>query len=71
MKSNDSKCYLGYLNKLADEYNNSYHCSFGKKPIDADYPGLSEDFKSSLKAPKFKVDARARNTKYMNIFSKS
>ena len=35
--------YLGYLNKLADECNNSYHYSFGKKPVDADYSPLTED----------------------------
>ena len=23
----DSKSYLSYLNKLADEYNDSYHCN--------------------------------------------
>ena len=27
------------MNKLLDEYNNTYHCSSGKKPIDADYSG--------------------------------
>ena len=27
---NDSKYYLTYLNKLADEYNNTYHSSIGK-----------------------------------------
>ena len=25
--------YLGYLNKLLDEYNHSYHSYIGKKPI--------------------------------------
>ena len=27
---NDSKYYLTYWNKLADEYNNTYHSSIGK-----------------------------------------
>ena len=31
MTVNDSKSYLGYLNKLVDQYNNTYHCSIGKK----------------------------------------
>ena len=36
MAANDRKSYLGYLNKLVDEYNNTYHRSIGKKkPIDA------------------------------------
>ena len=42
MTANDSKFYLGYLNKLVDEHNNSYHCSIGKKPIDADYSALAK-----------------------------
>ena len=25
------KSYLSYLNKLVHEYNNTYHCSIGKK----------------------------------------
>ena len=35
MTANNSDCYLDYLNKLVDEYNNSYHCCIGKKPVDA------------------------------------
>ena len=30
-----SLSYLDYLDKLLDEYNNTYHGSVGKKPIDA------------------------------------
>ena len=30
MTANNNKSYLGSLNKLADEYNNSYHHSIGK-----------------------------------------
>ena len=33
---NDSKSHLGYLNKLVDKYNNTYHCSAGKKLIHVD-----------------------------------
>ena len=35
--ANDSKSYLSYLKKLVDEYNNTYHYSINKKPINADY----------------------------------
>ena len=70
MTANDSKSYLGYLNKLVDQYNNTYHCSIGKKPIDVDYSALNEDIESSHKAPKFKVGDRVRITKYKNNFSK-
>ena len=35
MTSNGSKSYLRFSNKSVDEYNNTYHCSIGKKSIDA------------------------------------
>ena len=70
MTTNDSKSYLGYLNKSVDEYNNAYHLSVGKKPIDPDYSALTEEIESNHKAPKFKVCDRVRTTKYKNIFSK-
>ena len=31
MTTNDSKSYLGYLNKLVDESNYNYHRFFSKK----------------------------------------
>ena len=37
-----AKSYHCYLNKFVNEYNNSYHHSIGKKPIDADYSALTE-----------------------------
>ena len=42
MTDNDSKSYLGYLNKLVDEYNDTDHFSTGKKPIHIDYSALLE-----------------------------
>ena len=33
--SNDSKCFLPYLNKLVAEYKNTYHHSINKKPINS------------------------------------
>ena len=33
MTTNDNKYYLGYLNKLIDQYNNTYHRSIGKEPF--------------------------------------
>ena len=70
MTANDSKSYLPYLNKLVDQYNNIYHHPIKKKPINADYSALTENIKSNPKAPKFKVNDRARITNYKNIFSK-
>ena len=37
MTASKSKSYLAYLNKLVDEYNNSYHHSFDKESIDGDF----------------------------------
>ena len=38
----DSKPYLSYLNKLVDQYNNTYHRSIDKEPINADYSAMTE-----------------------------
>ena len=42
MTANNSKSYLPYLNNLVDQQNNTYHHSFGEKPINADYSALTE-----------------------------
>ena len=68
--ASDSKFYLSYLNKLVDEYYNTYHCSINKKPIKSDDSAVKEKIETNPKASKFKVIERARITKYKNIFSK-
>ena len=70
MAANDSKPYLSYLNKLVEQYNNSYHHSINKKSINANYFALTENIETSPKGPKFKVNDRVSITKYKNIFSK-
>ena len=70
MIANDCKSYLPYLNKLVDQYNNTYHCSINKKPINADYSTSTENIESNPKVPKFKVNDRVRITKYKSIFRK-
>ena len=70
MTPNDNESYLPYLNKLANQYNNTYHCSLDKKPINADYFAFTEKIETNPKAPKFKVNDRVRITKYKNIFSR-
>ena len=47
MTANDSKSYYGYLNKLVDEYNNTYNRSIGKTTIDADYSALIEEIEKN------------------------
>ena len=48
----DSKSYLGYFNKLVDEYNNTYYHSIDKKTIDTDYSALPEEIETNPKSPK-------------------
>ena len=68
MMANDIKYYFGYLNKLANEYNNTYHHSV-RKPVDADYSDFTEEIELIHKAYKFKVGDRVRITKCKNISS--
>ena len=70
MTANDSKSYLPDLNRLVDQYNNTYHHSINKKPINVDYSASIENIESNPKAPKLKVNGRVRITKYKNIFNK-
>ena len=70
MATNDSKSYLPYLIKLVDRYNNAYHHSIDKKPINVDYSALTKKIETNLKASKFKVNNRGKITKHNNIFSK-
>ena len=48
MTANNIKSYPGYLNKLVAECNNSYNCSIGRKPIDVDYPALTEEIETNF-----------------------
>ena len=70
MTANDSKSYLGYLNKLVHRYNDTYHHSIDKKPTDADYSTLTEKIESNHKVPKFQVGDKIKITKNENICSK-
>ena len=58
------------MNKLIDQYNNTYHHSINKKPINADLSALIEKIETNPKASKFQGNDRIRITKYKNIFSK-
>ena len=66
MTAIDNKCYLSYLNKLVNQYNNNDHHAIGKKPINIDYSALTEKIETNPKATKFKVNKRVRITKYKN-----
>ena len=66
MTANASKSYRSYLNKLIDQYNNTYHDYINKKPIYTDYSVLTENIETNFKALKFKVNDRARIIKYIS-----
>ena len=70
MTATDNKSYLGFLIKLVDQWNNTYHPSIGKKAVDADYSILTNEIESIHKAPKFKPGDRIRITNCNNIFSR-
>ena len=70
MTVDGSKCYLNNLDKLVDQYNNTFHHSICKNPINTDYSVLTDKIETNHKAPKFKVNDRVRITNYKNIFSK-
>ena len=59
------------MNKSVDEYNNNYHCSIGKKPIDFNSFALTEETETNLKTPKLKFGELIRITRNKNTFSKS
>ena len=66
MTVNDSKFYLSYLNKLVDQYNNTYHHSINRKLINVDYSTLTKRIETNSKAPKFKFIDIVRITNYKN-----
>ena len=68
MKANDSRSNLSYLNKLADQYNYTYHYSIDKNPINADYSALTKNVETNLKAPKFKKLMMESKLLSMRIF---
>ena len=55
MTASNNKSYLGYFNKLIEEYNNTYHHSISKKPVDGGYSALTEEIEMNPEAPKYDV----------------
>ena len=50
MTAIDSKSFLSYLNRLVEEYNNTYH-SINKKPMNTDYSAFTEKIEINPAAP--------------------
>ena len=55
MVANDNKSYLSYLNKLVDQFNNTYHHSINKNSINADYSALTEKLRRIIKLLNLKL----------------
>ena len=75
---NNNTIWINDLNKLTNEYNNSYHRSIKMKPIDASLK-VNENiirnnlynFKYTNKKPKFSIGDRVRVSLLKNTFEKS
>ena len=52
---NNNKSYLSYLNKLVDQYNNTYHHSVGEKHVNAGYSALTKKLKRIMKLLNLKL----------------
>ena len=55
MTAKNTKSYLSYLNKLVDQYNNTYHLSINKEPINADDSALAGKFETNATALSLKL----------------
>ena len=71
MTSVSKNVYIGKLDDILDEYNNTYHRAINTKPVDVG-DNVYIDFEKRVndKDPKFKVGDQVRISKYKNIFAK-
>ena len=71
MTSISKNVYIDKLDDIVDEYNNTYHTTIKKKPIDVkDNTYINADKEINNKGPKFKVGDHVRISKYKKIFAK-
>ena len=71
MTSISKNVYIGKLDDIVDEYNNTYHTTIKMKPTDVkDNTYVNADKEINNKDPKFKVGDHVRMSKYKNIFAK-
>ena len=71
MTAISKKVYIGKLDDIVNEYNNTYHRTIKMKPVDVK-DNTYIDFKKegTDKNPKFKVGDHVRISKYKNILAK-
>ena len=73
MTSVSKNVHVNKLDNILNEYNNTYHRTVEKKPVDVKgntYINSIELSRSNDKDPKFKVGDHVRIFKYKNIFAK-
>ena len=71
MTSISKNMYIDKLDDIVRKYNNTYHTSIKRKPVDVkDNTYISFKNKVNEKNPKFKVGDHVRICKYKNIFAK-
>ena len=63
--------YIDKLDDIVNKYNNTYHSTIKKKPVDVEN-NTYIDFKNDVNdvGPKFKAGDHVRISKYKNIFAK-
>ena len=71
MTSISKNAYIGKLDDIVDEYNNTYHRAIKMKPVDVKN-NTYIDFEKEVndKDPKFKIGDDVRISKYKYIFAK-
>ena len=71
MTAMSKNVYIDELDDIVGEYNNTYHRTIKRKPVDVK-DNTYIDFKKEVKDkdPKFKVDDHVRISKYKNILAK-
>ena len=71
MRAISKKVYFDVLDDIVNKYSNTVHRTIKMKPTEVTSDSSTEyDEDSNEKDPKFKVDDRARISKYKNIFAK-
>ena len=63
--------YFDVLDDIVDEYNNTYHKTIKRQPVDVISDSFAEyNEESNEKDPKFKVGDHVRISKFKNVFAK-
>ena len=71
MTSISKNVYTDKLDDIVNKYNNTYHTTIKRKPIDVKgNTYINTDKEINNKDPKFKVGDRVRISKYKNVFTK-